>query len=227
MLFNAQHPSPHTQHTLMWLQEQQGCSVLQYLQPGTRELQCPLTTRERKKTDTHTPSQKRRPMQTVLQEQSETGSNTCPGSGTEQSSSSGYELWTKTGFIQQPQTGCTNMQVSYHCNLNFLVNLFLSQRSENNQEVVQKNPGKSRVMYLWLNLCMVNITKRKTSFSVAETYLKIAYFSCQDLPFLFFFFRAVMRLSSCQPSVLVNLQNKEKVEKYHIKILNVWKQHLG
>lgn len=113
------------------------------------------------------------------------------------------------------------MQVSYHCNLNFLVNLFLSQRSENNQEVVQKNPGKSRVMYLWLNLHMVNIIERKTPFSVGETYLQIAYFSCQDLPFLFLFFRAVMRLSSCQPSVLVNLQNKEKIEKYHIKILNV------
>lgn len=31
MFFNVQHPSPHTQYTLTWLQEQQRCSVLKYL----------------------------------------------------------------------------------------------------------------------------------------------------------------------------------------------------
>lgn len=98
----------------------------------------------------------------------------------------------------QPQTGWTNMQASYHCN--FLANLFLSKRSENNQEVVQKNTGKSS------HVPMVKPVGGK-DYKNKCIYLKTAYFSCQDLPLLFFFFRAMMRLSSCQPSVLVNLQN--------------------
>lgn len=93
VLFNAQHPPPHTQHTLRWSQEQQGCSVLKHLQPGPRELQCPLTTRERKETGTHTPPRKEEEHRQCCRLQH------LPSSGTEQSSSSGSELITKTGVL--------------------------------------------------------------------------------------------------------------------------------
>lgn len=68
------------------------------------------------------------------------------------------------------------MQVSYHCNLNFLGSLLLSDRSENNHNIVQKNTGWNRAVCLWLY--MLNIQKRYIYFSVRETYLNIAYFSC-------------------------------------------------
>lgn len=223
VFFNAQHPSQHTR--IRWRGYKSSkvvlCSNISHQAPGNSSALWPQGKGWKL---THTPLPCKEEQCRQCCRSSETGSNISPGRGTEQSSSSGYELSTKTGFIQQPQTDCTNMQASDHCN--FLANLFLSKRSENNQEVVQKNTGNSS------HVPMVKPVhgkhyKKKYNFCGRNLFKDLLTFRAKI--FLFFF-------SSSEPWwdwALVSLlcwwifKIKEKIEKYYIKILNVWKQHLG
>lgn len=115
------------------------------------------------------------------------------------------------------------MQVSYHFNLSFLESVLLSSRSENNQEVLQKNTGQNRPAYLWL--CMLNVKKKITVFFCVRNLFKDCLLFVLRSSFSFFLLQShdeIELLSAfCAGE---SSKRREKTERDHVKILNVLRQ---